>query len=104
MLSLAAVLPGNITQTTQYSYGVTGSVISSNDLLASVTYPVNGKPASESYSYDALAETVTMTDRNGTTHSYTYDVLGRQTRDTVTAFGRGMDQQVKRIHMAYETG
>ena len=50
------VLPGGSTETTQYTYGVTGSVINSNELLASVTYPATGQANTETYSYDALGE------------------------------------------------
>jgi RHS repeat-associated protein len=104
VLSLTAVLPGGVPETTQYNYGVTGSVVSSNDLLASIAFPANGKPNTESYTYNALGQALTKTDRNGSTHSYTYDILGRQTSDTVTTFGSGVDQGVKRIDTAYDTG
>ncbi|MBV8432287.1 MAG: RHS repeat protein, partial [Solirubrobacterales bacterium] len=56
--------------------------------------PDNGQPHTESYSYDALGETVGMTDRNETTHAYSYDVLGRQTSDAVT-LGPGRGQGLR---------
>jgi len=104
IVSLAAVLPGGSTETTQYSYGVTGSVIHSNELLASVTYPATGLPNTESYTYDALGEVVTKTDRNGSTHTYSYDILGRKTSDTVTTLGSNIDGSVRRLDIAYDTG
>jgi YD repeat-containing protein len=67
IVTLSAVLPGYVSETTQYTYGVTGSVINSNDLLASVAYP--GETPTDSYTYDAVGETLTHTDRNGTSHS-----------------------------------
>ena len=37
-------------------------------------------------------------------HGYTFDILGRQTRDTVTTTGSGVDGHVRRIDTAYDTG
>jgi YD repeat-containing protein len=102
VLTETAVLPAGVTQTTQYVYGVTG-VINSNDLLASVSYPANGQPNVETYTYDARGEMTSKTDRNGTTHSYSYDVLGRRTADAVTVLGAGVDGQVRRIETAYDS-
>jgi RHS repeat-associated protein len=102
VLTLTAVLPAGATQTTQYVYGVTGT-INSNDLLAATVDPDNGLPRTESYTYDALGERTGMTDRNGTTHAYTYDVLGRQTADAVMTLGAGVDGAVQRIETAYDT-
>jgi RHS repeat-associated protein len=101
ILTLSAVLPGYVLETTQYTYGVTGSIINSKDLLASVTYP--GESATDSYTYDALGETLTHTDRNGTTHTYSYDILGRQTADAVTTLGSGVDGSVRLLKTAYDT-
>jgi RHS repeat-associated protein len=103
ILTVTAVLPDNVTQTTQYVYGVTG-VINSNDLLAATIYPDNGQPHTEHDTYNALGELATKTDRNGTTHSYHYDVLGRQTVDAVTTLGQGVDGSVRRLETAYDTG
>jgi len=113
-LTVTAVQPaGTPSQTTQYVYGVTtagGSAIDSNDLLAAIRYPdpTTGLPSSspgqqETYTYDALGEVTTDTDRNGTTHSYSYDVLGRHTSDTVTVLGAGVDGSVRRIDTAYDS-
>jgi RHS repeat-associated protein len=102
VVTYIAKLPNNVLQTTRYTYGVSGAVINSNDLLASVTYP--GQSQIESYSYDALGETVGKTDRNGSTHSMTYDVLGRLTSDAVTMPGAGVDTSVLRLDTAYDTG
>jgi RHS repeat-associated protein len=103
ILTLTAVLPGGVTQTTQYFYGITDP-INSNDLLAQVIYPDNGLNLAENYGYNALGQLVSKTDRNGTTHAYTYDVLGRQTADAVTALADGVDGQVLRLETAYDTG
>src|SRR5262249_35832294 len=90
------------TQTTSYVYGVLG-VINSNDLLASVVYPDNALAHAESYRYDALGETVGLTDRNGTSHTYSYDVLGRPTSDAGTIpTGSSVDTAVERIDTAYD--
>jgi len=80
-----------------------GSNINSNDLLASTIYPDNGQPHTDSYTYDAVGEKTTKTDRNGSTHAFTYDVLGRQTSDTVTMLGAGVDGSIQRIDTAYDT-
>jgi YD repeat-containing protein len=112
VLSVRADQPQGQFQTTQYVYGVspaTGSAISSNDLLAAVNYPdpTTGLPSTafqERYTYNALGQQNTKTDRNGTTHSYSYDVLGRQTSDAVTVLGAGVDGQVLRLETAYDTG
>jgi RHS repeat-associated protein len=103
VLTLTAVLPEGMTQTTQYVYGVTG-VIHSNDLLAATIYPDNGQPNTENYTYNALGELATKADRNGTTHTYRYDVLGRQTVDAVTTLGDGVDGSVQRLETTYDTG
>src|SRR5262249_55594515 len=102
ILTLAAILPVG-SETTQYTYGVTGSIINSNDLLASVTYPANGQGNTESYTCDALGEKLTKSDRNGNTHSYSYDVLGRPTSDSVTTLGANVDGSVRRLDTAYDT-
>lgn len=112
-LSVQAVLPGGSVQTTAYVYGVTttaGSAFNSNDLLAATIYPdpSTGAPSTDSnqqetYTWNALGQVVTMTDRNGTTHEYKYDVLGRQTSDTVTILGTGVDPSVRRIDTAYDS-
>jgi RHS repeat-associated protein len=114
VLTQTAVMPaGTSSQTTQYVYGVTtagGSAINSNDLLATTIYPdpTTGQPSTSpnqqvTYTYDALGEQTSMTDRNGTTHQYTYDVLGRQTSDTVTQLGAGVDGSIRRIDTAYDS-
>lgn len=114
MLTVTTVQPaGTPSQTTQYVYGVTaatGSAINSNDLLAATLYPdpTTGLPSSspsqqETYTYNALGQMSSMTDRNGTTHSYSYDVLGRQTSDTVTVLGAGVDGSVRRIDTTYDS-
>jgi RHS repeat-associated protein len=104
ILTLSAVLPGSVLETTQYTYGVSSSIISSNDLLASTTYPANSQANTESYTYDALGEMITKSDRNGNVHSYSFDMLGRPISDSVTTLGSGVDGTVRRIDTAYDTG
>jgi RHS repeat-associated protein len=92
-------------QTTQYIYG--GSGADSNDLLTAVWYPDPTTGAASSsqavtYSYDALGDTITSTDQNGTTHTYSFDVLGRMTADAVTTLGSGVDGSVLRIEYGYD--
>jgi RHS repeat-associated protein len=114
VLTQTAVQPaGTPSQTTEYVYGVTmtdGSAIHSNDLLAATIYPdpTTGQPSSNpnqhvTYTYNALGQVTSMTDRNGTTHQYSYDVLGRLTSDTVTQLGAGVDGSIRRIDTAYDT-
>ena len=78
--SMTAVMPtGEASQATDYVYGVTtatGSGIDDNDLLAKTEYPdpTTGAASAnqaETYTYDALGDQTTYTDRNGTTHAYT---------------------------------
>jgi YD repeat-containing protein len=56
----------------------------------------------ETYTYDALGETLTKTDRNGTVHNYVYDVLGRVISDWVDV-ASGVDDHVLRIDTSYNT-
>ena len=56
----------------------------------------------ETSTVNALGETLTMTDRNGSTHALTYDVLGRILIDAVTTLGTGVDGSVRRIEYAYD--
>lgn len=109
---LKVVLPGGGQQTTEYVYGVDtmgGSALFSNDLVAEVHHPDKSTGAAsgtedEVYTYNALGQVKTATDRNGTTHTYTYDVLGRQISDAITTPGSGIDQSVLRIETAYDIG
>lgn len=104
VLTVTVVLPGNVLQTTQFTYGVTGSIVTSNDLLASVTYPANGQTNTETYTYNGLGQTLSKADRNGDSHSYSYDVLGRQTSDSTTTLGAHVDGTVRRLDTAFDTG
>ena len=109
--SRTAVQPtGFPSQTTRYLYGVTtagGSGINSNDILSAVLHPDPfGGYASwgeqDSFTVNALGERVTSRDRNGTVHAYGYDVAGRQTSDSVTSLGAGVDGTILRIDTAYD--
>ena len=83
------------------------SGINSNDIVSATEYPdpTTGAPSSsqeETSTVNALGETITMTDRNGSTHTLTYDVLGRILSDAVTTLGTGVDGSVRRIEYAYD--
>ena len=112
LASRTAVQPtGTPSQVTGYVYGVSpasGSTIVSNDVMAETRYPdpTTGLPSASErdiYTTDALGERTGFTDRAGTTHAYLYDVIGRQTTDSVTALGTGVDGAIRRIESAYDT-
>jgi RHS repeat-associated protein len=111
VLTVKLDLPSTAYETTQFVYGVTtsgGSAVNSNDILAATEYPdpSTGSPSTsseETYTVNALGQTVSYTDRDGNVHSYTYDVLGRETADAVTTLGSGVDGAVRRIETAYDT-
>jgi RHS repeat-associated protein len=106
---------------TRYVYGVDtthGSGLNSNDLLAQVWYPNKTSPGTansndkQQYTYDALGETLTYSDRIFNTvtstaapdvHTYSYDVLGRQTVDAVTTLGYNVNGAVRRLETAYDS-
>jgi YD repeat-containing protein len=112
LLTYTAVEPGGASQVTRYVYGSTtasGSDVNSNDLLVAVQHPdkSTGQPSASEQDTDtvnALGETKTATDRNGTVHSYSYDVLGRLTADAVTTLGAGIDGSIRRLQIGYDTG
>jgi RHS repeat-associated protein len=109
--TLTGDLTGGGSQTTQYVYGVSpadGSALTSNDLVREVRHPDKGTGAASAsehdlFSYDALGETITATDRNGTVHAYRFDVAGRPTADAVTTLGAGVDGAVRRLETAYDS-
>jgi YD repeat-containing protein len=108
MTTLKASLTGGGYQTTEWIYGVTGSTINSNDLLKEMRYPdasTGNSSSSEkvSYTYNALGQVLSKTDRNGNVHTYAFDILGRIISDTVTTLGSGVDGAVRRIETAYDT-
>jgi len=108
--SVTAYQSGGGVQVTAYAYGVTtgtGSAINSNDLVGITEYPdgtsgIASSAQEVTTTVNALGQTLTLTDRNGTTHTYTYDVLGRQVSDAVTALGSGVDGTVRLITTAYD--
>ena len=109
-LTVKVDLPSSAYEETEYVYGVTtsSSGVNSNDLLATTEYPdpATGNPSTsseETYTYNALGQTLTYSDRDGNVHTYSYDVLGRQTSDAVTTLGSGVDGTVRRIDTAYDT-
>ncbi|VTR93557.1 rhs repeat-associated core domain-containing protein : YD repeat protein OS=Isosphaera pallida (strain ATCC 43644 / DSM 9630 / IS1B) GN=Isop_2419 PE=4 SV=1: VCBS: RHS_repeat [Gemmata massiliana] len=110
MTSLIAYLTGGGVQTTGYVYGVTaatGSTIESNDIarLTQWADPTTGAASSsqqEAVAVNALGQTLTSTDRNGSVHTLTYDVLGRVVSDAVTTLGSGVDGAVRRVETAYD--
>lgn len=104
-------------QITEYVLGVTAgspgtktdSLIYSNDLVKEVRYPdeTTGNPGSTDaykvkYAYNAQAELRSVKDQNGTEHDFTRDLTGRTTADTVSAFGTGIDNRVKRVNMTFD--
>jgi RHS repeat-associated protein len=97
-------------QVTGFVYGVspaTGSLITSNDILAETRYPdpSTGGPSTtdrDVYTVNALGDRLTYTDRAGTTHTYTYDVVGRRISDTVTTLGTGVNGAVRRIETTHD--
>jgi YD repeat-containing protein len=109
-LTIQADLAGGAYEQTKNVYGVTttgGSNLNSNDILAATQYPdpTTGNPSSsqqESFSVDALGKPISMTDCNGNVHSYGFDVLFRQTSDTVSTLGSGVDGAVRRLGTAYD--
>ncbi|AGA25728.1 RHS repeat-associated core domain-containing protein [Singulisphaera acidiphila] len=110
LVALNVVLPGGGRQTTEYVYGVNttgGSALVSNNLVAEVRHPDKSTGAAsgtekEVFTYNALGQVKTATDRNGTTHTYTYDVLGRQISDAITTSGSGIDRSVLRLETTYD--
>jgi RHS repeat-associated protein len=108
MTSLTAVLTGGV-QTTEWVFGVTssGSTIDSNDIVGATRWPDPSTGAAsgseqEAVTVNALGQTLTATDRNGSVHTLTYDVLGRVVSDAVTTLGSGVDGSVRRIETAYD--
>ena len=64
-----------------------GSDLDSNDLMAAEEYPdpSTGDPSSSqetTYTYSALGQIDSMTDRDGTTHQYTYEKEKRTQLDS----------------------
>jgi RHS repeat-associated protein len=58
-------------------------------------------PNQAAFTYNALGQTITKTDQNGTEHTYTYDSLGRQTLDSVTTLAAGVDGSIRAIGTTY---
>ena len=56
----------------------------------------------ESVTVNALGQTLTSTDRNGSVHALSCDVLGRAISDAVTTLGAGVDGSVRRIEIGYD--
>jgi RHS repeat-associated protein len=110
MTSLSAKLTGGGVQTTEWVYGVTqgsGSAVDSNDVVGATRWPDPSSGAAssgqqETTTVNALGQTLTMSDRNGSTHTLTMDVLGRVVSDAVTTLGSGVDGGVRRIETAYD--
>jgi RHS repeat-associated protein len=111
--SMTAVMPsGEASQTTDWIYGVAGGMngIFSNDLLGKVEYPdaTTGAASTSAsndvtYTDDALGEVTSMTDQNGTTHDYVRDLLGRETLDSVTTLGSGVDGTVRALGTTFNS-
>lgn len=110
MTSLTAFSTGGGGQTTQYVYGVSqgsGSKLDSNDIVGITRWPnastgVADAGEQEVTKVNALGQTLTMADRNGSVHTISYDALGRVVSDAVTTLGSGVDGSVRRIETAYD--
>jgi RHS repeat-associated protein len=91
-------------------YGVTqagGNSIDSNDVVGATRHPdaTTGAASAgqqETVTVNALGQTRTATDRDGSVHTLTYDVLGRVVSDAVTTLGAGVDGAVRRIGTTYD--
>ncbi len=106
MTTLKALLTGGGYQTTEWIYGVSGAIVS-NDIVIATRWPDPSSGSASSGQQDtvtvnALGQTLTSTDRNGTVHTLAYDVLGRLTTDTVTTLGTNIDGAVRRVETAYD--
>ncbi|MGP1345516.1 MAG: RHS repeat-associated core domain-containing protein [Phycisphaerales bacterium] len=95
-------------QITQYDYGYSGTLISSNDLLAFVAYPdeSTGLPGTTSaykvtYDYNRLGEATLITDQNGTMHAYTRDTLGRVESNSASP-GTGISSWADSLEYEYD--
>ncbi|WP_439623362.1 RHS repeat-associated core domain-containing protein [Gemmata sp.] len=110
MTSLTVALTGGGVQTTQWVYGVTqggGNSVDSNDVVSATRHPdaTTGAASAtqqETVTVNALGQTRTAADRNGSVHTLTYDVLGRVVSDAVTTLGAGVDGAVRRVETAYD--
>jgi YD repeat-containing protein len=107
---VTAHLTGGGVQTTEWVYGVTagtGSTITSNDVVGKTRWPdaTTGAASTseqETVTVNALGQTLTATDRNGSVHTLSYDQLGRVVSDAVTTLGAGVDGAVRRVEYAYD--
>lgn len=95
-------------EVTEYIYGVEvdgDNLINSNDILSMIIYPAiyGPQPAQFSYEYNQLGQRITMEDINGTAHAYSFDIVGRPIEDSVTAFGKGVDETVARLTTEYDS-
>ena len=111
-LSLTVVMPAEAFQETRYVYGAStsrGDGLYSNRLMIATQYPdkTTGEASSsqqDSYTFNALGERVTATDRNGTERQFHYDVLGRLSADIASTLGTGVDGAVRRIGFSTAQG
>ena len=110
-LTQTAVESTGNNQTTQYDFGTTGTIgtnLFSNDLLAETQFPnlstgAAGTTSSteQTLSYNLQGETTSFKDQDGNVHQYTIDPLGRETADSVTTLGSGVDGTVRQLAYAY---
>jgi RHS repeat-associated protein len=110
VLTMTAVMPSGVpSQTTAYLYGTTStSGVFSNTLLSKIEYPdlTTGAASAaaanvEAFTYNALGQKATYSDRNGTTHYYGFDVLGRLTSDTIPWWLMGAGVSTQTTGLAY---
>lgn len=103
---------GEKVQFTEYvrdTSAVSGSLLSSNEIVTRVKYPdrsTGAAGASAAYwvdtTFNRLGEPLTTKDQAGTTHAYTRDALGRVILDEVTVFGTHIDDTIDSIEHEYD--
>lgn len=103
---------GEKVQITEYvrdTSAVSGSLLSSNEIVTRVKYPDRSTGAaggSAAYwvdtTFNRLGEPLTTKDQAGTIHAYARDALGRVILDEVTAFGTHIDDTIDSIEFEYD--
>ncbi|MDZ4847682.1 MAG: RHS repeat-associated core domain-containing protein [Pirellulaceae bacterium] len=104
LVTLTAKNPETGDQVTTYTYGtLSNSDVASNDLLRSETYPDSVDSSDKvTYTHNRQGQPNSKTDQNGSVHSFSYDKLARQTADSITTLGSGVNGSVRRIGQTYE--
>lgn len=97
-------------QVTEYAYGVTkgGGVgesrLSSGRLLRQETYPDSDSSTDVVlHAYDAQGARIYTRDPSGTEFVFNYDSRGRRTAERVVSLGGGLDGDVRRVQVSYDS-